>query len=50
MIKQKIFEYKSEDYLEFKDLTDEVSKFIEKKPMTDFLEYKKSKRGRKPKS
>jgi len=29
MIKQKSFEYKSEDYLEFKDLTDEVSKFIE---------------------
>ena len=29
MIKQKIFEYKSKDYLEFKDLTDDVANFIE---------------------
>jgi len=29
MIKQKFFEYKSGDYLEFKNLTDEVEKFIE---------------------
>jgi len=28
MIKQKTFEYKSKDYLEFKDLTDEVTDFI----------------------
>ena len=28
MIKQKYFEYKSKDYLEFKDLTDEVADFI----------------------
>jgi secondary thiamine-phosphate synthase enzyme len=28
MIKQKFFEYKSKDYLEFKDLTDEVADFI----------------------
>ncbi|MDD4938040.1 MAG: secondary thiamine-phosphate synthase enzyme YjbQ [Candidatus Shapirobacteria bacterium] len=30
MIKQKKFEYKSEDYLEFKDLTNEVEKFVKK--------------------
>lgn len=30
MIKQKEFEYKSGDYLEFRDLTDEVEKFVEK--------------------
>jgi secondary thiamine-phosphate synthase enzyme len=28
MIKQKFFEYKSKDYLEFKDLTDDVADFI----------------------
>jgi secondary thiamine-phosphate synthase enzyme len=28
MIKQKKIEYKSKDYLEFKDLTDEVEKFV----------------------
>lgn len=28
MIKQKYFEYKSKDYLEFKDLTDDVADFI----------------------
>ncbi|MDD4938525.1 MAG: secondary thiamine-phosphate synthase enzyme YjbQ, partial [Candidatus Shapirobacteria bacterium] len=28
MVKQKFFEYKSKKYLEFKDLTDEVEKFI----------------------
>lgn len=29
MIKQKYFEYKSSDYMEFKDLTEEVAKFID---------------------
>jgi len=29
MIKQKIFEYKSKDCFEFRDLTDEVEKFVE---------------------
>ena len=28
MIKQKIFEYKSKEYLEFRDMTEEVEKFV----------------------
>jgi secondary thiamine-phosphate synthase enzyme len=35
MVKQKIFEYKSSDYLEFKDLTDDVADFVKESGIKD---------------